>query len=101
MLDFVGVLLRVGVDTFHTSTLWRSVNTGLSCVDIVVQTVESTDSDHGWETFCKDLHVLKLVDSAWAHWRVVWRVRMAQPRGPRLVRSLAWNLSRPRATSSS
>jgi hypothetical protein len=62
VLNLVGVLLSMAVDTFHTGTLGSSVNTGLSGVDIVVYTVESTDNDHGGDTLEGDDYVLLLVD---------------------------------------
>jgi hypothetical protein len=64
VLDLVGVLLRVAVDTLHTGTLRSSVDTSLSGVNVVVDTVESTDNEHGWNALEGDDHVLLLVDFA-------------------------------------
>lgn len=70
VLDLVGVLLRMGVDTMHPFSLGRTVDTGLRSVDIVVHTVQQADGDHGGDALKEDLHVLQLVDLTGAH-RVV------------------------------
>lgn len=62
VLDLVGVLLRVGIDTLHANTFGSSVDTGLSGVDVVVETVEKTDGDHGGDTFEESHNVLALVN---------------------------------------
>jgi hypothetical protein len=62
VLDLVGVLLGVAVDTLHTLALGSAVNTSLSGVDVVVYTVEAADNDHGRNALEGDHHVLLLVD---------------------------------------
>lgn len=70
VLDLVGVLGGVGVDTSHAVTLGGSLKTRLSGVDVVVSTVESTSNNLGGETLGGDLHVVELVDTARTHWGV-------------------------------
>jgi hypothetical protein len=62
VLDLVGVLLSMAVDTLHTSTFGSTVDTSLGSVDVVVDTVESTDEDHSGNALEGDDHVLLLVD---------------------------------------
>lgn len=70
VLDLVGVLLGGAVNTLHALTLGSTSNTSLGSVDVVVETVESTDSDHGGNALEHNLHVVELVNLAGAH-RVV------------------------------
>lgn len=62
VLDLVGVLGGVGVDTLHTATLRSTVDTSLGSVDIIVDTVESTNNNHSGDALESDDHVLLLVD---------------------------------------
>jgi hypothetical protein len=62
VLDLVGVFLSMAVDTLHTGTFGGSVDTSLSSVNIVVDTVETTDNDHGRDTLKSDDDVLLLVN---------------------------------------
>ncbi len=71
MLDFVGVLLRVGVDAGHTLAVGGASDTSLGGVDVVVETVEGTGNDHGGDALAHDLHVVQLVDVAGSHGVVV------------------------------
>ena len=67
MLDFIGVLCGVGVDTVHATSLRSSENTDLGLVDVVVYTVEHSDDSHGWEADTHGLEVVEFVDGAGAH----------------------------------
>jgi hypothetical protein len=67
VFDFVRVLSGVAVDSFHSVTFGGTGNTRLSGVDIVVKTVESTDSDHGRDSLGENSHVVSLVNSTGAH----------------------------------
>lgn len=67
VLDLVGVLGGVGIDTVHAATLRSAEDTNLSLVDIVVHTVESSDDDHGGETDAEGLEVMKLVNGTGTH----------------------------------
>ena len=71
VFDFVGILGSIGVDTLHASTLRRTVNTRLSSVDIVVQTIHETNDDHGGKTDEKGLDVLAFIDLTSTHGVVV------------------------------
>lgn len=62
VLDLVGVLGSMAINTLHTLALRSTVNTSLGGVDIVVDTVESTDNDHGRDALEGDDHVVLLVD---------------------------------------
>jgi hypothetical protein len=62
VLDLVGVLLSMAVDTLHADTLGGSVNTSLGGVNVVVDTIKAADDDHGRDTLEGDDHVLLLVD---------------------------------------
>lgn len=64
VLDLVGVLGGMAVDTLHTSALGSSVDTSLGSVDVVVYTVEAADDEHCGNTLKSDDHVLLLVDLA-------------------------------------
>ena len=70
VLDLVGVLLRSGVDALHALTLGSTVDTTLGRVNIVVETVQETDSDNGRKALEHALHVAELVNLTGAH-RVV------------------------------
>ena len=67
VLDLVGVLLGVRVDSLHSVTLGGSGNTSLGRVDVVVDTVESADDDHGGESLEEGLDVVPLVDRTISH----------------------------------
>ncbi len=71
MLDLVGILLRMRVDALHARSLRGAMHTRLRGVDIVVQTVQQADGDHGRETLEEALDVVQLVDLAGAHGVVV------------------------------
>jgi hypothetical protein len=62
VLNLVGILGGVGVDALHAATLRRAVDTSLSGVNVVIDTVESTDNDHGGDTLESDDHVPLLVN---------------------------------------
>jgi hypothetical protein len=62
VLDLVGVLLSMAVDTLHADTLGSSVDTSLGGVNVVVDTVKAADDDHGGNALECDDHVLFLVD---------------------------------------
>jgi hypothetical protein len=62
VLDLVGVLLSVAVDASHAGTLGSSVNTSLGSVNVVVDTVEAANHEHGRDTLEGDEHVLLFVD---------------------------------------
>lgn len=70
MLDLVRILLSVCIDTFHASTFGGSVNTRLGSMDIVVESIEETSSDHGGKTDEEGLDVLPFVHFTRTH-RVV------------------------------
>lgn len=67
MLDLVGVLLSSIVDTLHALTLGGTSDTALGTVDIVVGTVQQTDSDDGRNALEHGHDVAPLVDLAGAH----------------------------------
>ncbi|VUC31347.1 unnamed protein product [Clonostachys rosea] len=67
VFDLVGVLLGVAVDTGHTGTLRGSENTRLSTVDVVVDTVESSNNDHGGDADEDSLDVVDFVQRTSAH----------------------------------
>jgi hypothetical protein len=67
VLDLVGVLLGVGIDTLHALTLGSTLVTTLGSVDIVVETVQKTDSDDGREALGHALHVAEFVDLTGTH----------------------------------
>jgi hypothetical protein len=62
VLDLVGVLLSVAVDALHTATFGSTVDTSLGSVNVIVDTVESTDNNHSRDALESDEHVLLLVD---------------------------------------
>jgi hypothetical protein len=70
VLDIVGVLGGVVVDALHAVTLRGAFDTRLGGVDVVVETVEGTDDNHGRNTLGDDDHVVQLVGSAGAGWVV-------------------------------
>lgn len=67
VLDFVGVLLRGGVDTLHALTLRGTGDTTLRSVDVVVETVQQTADDHGRDALEESAHVAPLIDLTRAH----------------------------------
>lgn len=67
VLDLIGVLLGGSVDALHALTLGGTGDTGLGSVNVVVQTVESADDNHGGDALEENLHVVELVDLAGAH----------------------------------
>lgn len=71
VFDLVGILGSIGVDALHAGTLGRTVDAGLSSVDVVVQTVHETDDDHSGKTDEQGLDVLALVDLTGAYGVVV------------------------------
>jgi len=56
------VCTYVIVNPSHSATLWRTENTDLRAMDIVVETVKSSDDDVGRETHQEALHVVQFVD---------------------------------------
>lgn len=64
VLDLVGVLLSVTVNALHPLALRSTVDTSLGGVNVVVDTIEATDNQHGWNALDSDEHVLLLVDLA-------------------------------------
>ena len=64
VLNLVGVLLGVAVDTLHTLSFGSAVYTSLSSVDVVVDTIEGTDDELGGNALESDDHILLLVDFA-------------------------------------
>ena len=71
MFHFIGVLGSVRVDTFHATAFGGTVDTGLGGVDVIVDTVEEGDGDHGGDTLEEDLHVLEFVDLTGTHGVIV------------------------------
>jgi len=71
VLNLVGVLLSMGVDALHTLTIGSTLNTVLSGVDVVVDTIESTNSDLGRQTDEGTLDVVNFVELTSAHGIVV------------------------------
>lgn len=71
VLNLVGVLGSMGVDTVHSATLRSTLNTNLSAVDIVVQTVGESDDNHGGEADTESLEVVDFVDGTSSHWVAV------------------------------
>ena len=67
VLDFVGVLLGVSIDTGHAGALGSAGGTTLGGVDIVVKTVKGAADDVGGDSLGYDLHVVELVNLAGAH----------------------------------
>jgi len=67
VLDLVRVLFGVGVNSFHSVTFGSTRDTRLSGVDIVVETVKSTTSDHGGDSLGEDGQVVLFVNSTGAH----------------------------------
>lgn len=67
MLDLIGVLGGVGVDTVHATSLRSTEDTDLGLVDVVVHTVESSDNDHGGQADEEGLEVVELVDGTGTH----------------------------------
>jgi hypothetical protein len=58
VLDFVRVLLGVGVDAGHAGTLGSAGGTTLGGVDIVVETVEGAADNVGWNALGDYAHVV-------------------------------------------
>jgi hypothetical protein len=67
VLNFVGVLLGVGIDTSHAGTLGSAGGTTLGGVDIVVETVEGTADDVGGDALGYKLQVVQFVDLTGTH----------------------------------
>lgn len=67
MLDFVGVLFRVGVNTLHALALGSTGDTALGSVDVVVDAVQETDGDDSGNALEECPDVAQLVDLACAH----------------------------------
>lgn len=67
VFDLVGVFLGSVVNPGHSVALGSTVDTGLSGVDVVVQTVKRADDDHGGKTFGEESHVVSLVDRSGSH----------------------------------
>lgn len=84
VLDLIGVLGSGPVHALHTLAIGGSFDASLSGVDIVVDTVESTNNNHGRNTLRKDLHVVKLVDLARSHGVFVESAHRPTERTPRL-----------------
>ena len=64
VLNLVRILLSVAVDALHTPALRSSVNTSLSSVDVVVDTVKAANNEHGGNALESNEHVLPLIDLA-------------------------------------
>jgi hypothetical protein len=64
ILDLVGVLGCICVNTLHAAAFRSSEHTDLRTVDIVRHAVQSTDDDLGREADEGSLHVVKLVDGS-------------------------------------
>jgi len=62
VLNLVGVLGGMLVDTLHTATLRCSLDTHLGSVDVVVSTVEESDNDLSGDTLDDGDQVVSLVD---------------------------------------
>nr|POF07165.1 hypothetical protein CFP56_31789 [Quercus suber] len=73
VLDLVGVLLCVGIHPFHALTLGRAGDARLSGVDVVVDTVQGADDDHGGNTLEHDEQVVLLVNLTGTHGVLVKR----------------------------
>ena len=73
VLDLIGVFLGMCIHALHAFAFRGPGDSGLSSVYVVVETVESTHDHHGWDTLERDLHVVQLVDAAFAHGVVVQR----------------------------
>jgi len=71
MLDFVRVFFRVRVHALHAGAFGGAGDTGLGGVDVVVEAVEETDYDHGWDALEEDEEVVFFVDFAGAEGVVV------------------------------
>lgn len=87
VLNFVGVLLSVAVDALHALAFGCSVDTGLSSVDVVVDTVKAANDNHGGNALESDDHVLLLVDLA-IHDLVLVEVAHGPSEGTSLVPKL-------------
>lgn len=70
VFSLVGVLGGMSVDTSHTKSVRGAADSGLSGVNIVVDTVKKTSSDHGRKTLSGDLGVGPFVDLTRTHWVV-------------------------------
>lgn len=84
VLNFVGVLLGIVIDTLHAITFGSSLNTGLCSVDIVVETIEGAANNQGRDTLDDDLHVVELIDLTSAN-RVVSEGAHRPSKGTTLV----------------
>lgn len=71
VLDLVGVLLGMSVDSLHALTFRSTLNTVLSSMNVVVDTVKSTDCDLGRQTGESTLDVVEFVELTSAHGVVV------------------------------
>ena len=61
MPDLVGILLDVSVPALHSTIIRCAVNTCLSGVNVIFDTKEKSDNDHGRDTLQDNLDVLDLV----------------------------------------
>lgn len=87
MLDLVGILDGVGVDALHARTLGCTGVPGLRGVDVVMQTIEQSDGDHGRDALAQHLHVVQFVDLASSH-GVVTQGAHGPAQGPALLEQL-------------
>lgn len=71
VLDLVWVLLGVRVDALHALTIRCTLNTVLGGMNVVVETIESTDGDLGGKTTGRALEVVEFVEFTSAHGVVV------------------------------
>lgn len=70
MLSLVGVFGGVSIDASHTDTVRGPGDTSLGSMDIVVDTVQETSSNHSRKALGSDLDVGPFVDLSRAHWVV-------------------------------
>lgn len=61
VLNFVRVFLGMAVDTLHAFSFGGTMNSSLGSVNVVVDTIKSTDHDHSGNSFDGNDHVLSLV----------------------------------------
>lgn len=85
MLDLVRVFLRVGVNPLHSDSIRGTSDTSLRGVDVVVQTVEKTNSDHSRDTLQQNLYVLNLIDLSWSHGVIAQRAHAPTDRAALLA----------------
>ena len=71
VFDLVLVLGSMCVNTVHTATFWSSEDTELSLVDVVVETVHTSNDNHCRKTVGKGLQVVQFVDRSCTWWVVV------------------------------